>query len=186
MTDHDPSEARDFLARLATGDREAADELYRDLAGGVRRYCRHLLGDPASAEDAAQNTFLAVLGKAGQVRDGASLRSWVFRIARNECLLAARKRSHALPLDEEPGTPDDDTPLALVISGELRDAVRDAVRILPPIYREAIVLREFEGLSYREIADAIGMPVSTVKFRLFKARERLVELLQGVLDDRRV
>lgn len=180
MTDRIPD--KELPARLVAGDKAAENELYRCYAQGIRRYCSTLLRDHGDAEDAVHNTFLSAFRAIAGLRDAASLRSWIFSIARNECLMIARRTSRQLPLEEE--TPDPETPLTLAVSGELRTAVREAVSMLGPIYREAIALREYEGLSYEEIAQATGVPLSTVKFRLFRAREMLAEMLKDFLGER--
>lgn len=134
-----------------------------------------LLVDPADIEDAAQLTLIAVLEKIGQFEGRSRFQTWVRAIARNEALqVLRRKQRKSEPTGEE--VPDQAAfarRLSSVVADEV--AVRQALERVPDPYREALVLREFEGLGYDEIADRLGVPVGTVRSRIARARDLLAK-----------
>jgi RNA polymerase sigma-70 factor (ECF subfamily) len=173
----------DLVARLQGGDNRAGDELYQRYHASVERYCHCLMHDYESARDAANDTFLKVVSRIHTLRDAISFRAWLFSIARNNCLMTARKMFRELRLEDAPEVWEEHTPLTRILDGELHQIVHEAIDALRPIYREALILREFESLSYREIADATQCSVASVKFRLHKARHALAVSLGTYLDE---
>jgi RNA polymerase sigma-70 factor (ECF subfamily) len=160
----------------------AAEKAFRSHAPALKNFCRRLLSDPALADDAVQQTFEIALRSLGDVRQAEKTRAWIFTIARNECYRLLRT-SRTAALDEEAADDSIATPLDLTISSDVRSIVREAIDLLPPIYREAVVLRDMEGFTYAEIAQITGVAVTAVKFRIFKGRELLMERLEPVLKD---
>lgn len=158
--------------------------MYRRYSGRVERYCRQLTNDWEVARDAVHDTFLAVMVNVKALRDVVSFRAWLFRIARNNCLMVARRLSRQIRLEDCDEVWETATPLTNALQGELRRLVHDAIARLRPIYREALVLREFESMSYKEIAEATGASIPSVKFRLHKARQAMTESLGEYLDER--
>jgi RNA polymerase sigma-70 factor (ECF subfamily) len=161
---HDPERARRF--------RDAAlphlDEVYT--------LARYLLRNTADAEDAVQECYLRALKHFDTFR-GGPMRPWLFAILRNVCHSSYAQRSFgeldtaedAVPIwSEAPETPE-----AHVLRRRDEQSIRDMVSALPDAYREAIVLREINDLSYREIADIVGAPIGTVMSRLARARSML-------------
>ena len=142
---------------------------------------RYLLRDGVDAEDAVQDAYLQALRHFRGFR-GENARAWLLTIVRRVCYAwADRRRRHAIPtdpeeLDELPGG--DDGPEADLLRGELQDHLTRAVEALPLPFREVIVLREIQELSYQEIATVIGAPVGTVMSRLARARARLQRALE--------
>jgi RNA polymerase sigma-70 factor, ECF subfamily len=167
----------DLVAGFRSGDRGAGNELCHRYRENIERYCSYLIRDHESARDAAQETFLRMIGRIDTLRDGVSFRAWLFAIARNNCLMGARRSRREIRLEDSDDVWDEGTPLTKALDGELRDAVLKAVRALKPVYREALVLREFESFSYREIADATDASIASVKFRLHTARQALAKAL---------
>ncbi len=145
---------------------------------------RWLMRDDHEAQDAVQEAFVRAICFAGGFR-GGDRRAWLLAIVRNVCYTQlARSRTNASPLmfDEElhPGPAGTDTdPAAVTIARSDRLALVRALEALPPEYREAIVMREMHGLSYKEIADAADVPIGTVMSRLARARDRLRLALGG-------
>jgi RNA polymerase sigma factor (sigma-70 family) len=141
----------------------------------------YLLRDGVDAEDAVQDAYLQALRHFRGFR-GENARAWLLTIVRRVCYAwADRRRRHAIPtdpeeLDELPGG--DDGPEADLLRGELQDHLTRAVEALPLPFREVIVLREIQELSYQEIATVIGAPVGTVMSRLARARARLQRALE--------
>jgi RNA polymerase sigma factor (sigma-70 family) len=142
--------------------------------------CLLLLRDRQEAEDAAQQTFLSAHQSLLSGREPRHPAAWLATIARNECRRRLSKRAAApLPLDgNENGTLPDPADLA----GERTDLdeLRTAIAALPPRQRMTLVLRDFYGLSYREIAAALGLPTAAVDGSLYRARSRLRERLRRV------
>lgn len=141
------------------------------------RLARYLTRDDAQAEDIVQEAFLKGYRGFAAFR-GGDPRAWLLAIVRNEFLSAARRRTPwADPELAEAAASDDDTPeTALVRSGEVR-SVRRAIEALPAPFRETLVLRELEEMSYRQIADVTGAPIGTVMSRLARARQMLLAAL---------
>jgi RNA polymerase sigma-70 factor (ECF subfamily) len=164
---------RVVVERCLGGDTEA----FRTL---VERYQRvlftvavRMLGDADEAADASQNAFVRAYRKLQTYDSGHKFFSWLYRILVNECLNVRRTRRLLEPLD--PGLASGDNPHRTAEQAELRTSVRAALRRLTPAYREVVVLRHYAGLSYVEMAEALGVPEKTVKSRLFSARQRLGE-----------
>jgi len=167
------------------GDRRAGEELCRRYQGAIKRYCSVFLHDQDAAQDAAQDTFLAVIRNVKDLHDDLSFKGWLYRIARNTCLTVARRTSREVRLEDSEEVWEGETPLSIALNGELYEMAEKALTLLRPIYREAFLLRERESLSYGEIAEATQVPVSSVKFRIHRARRALAELLSTYLDERR-
>jgi RNA polymerase sigma-70 factor, ECF subfamily len=160
----------------------AAEKAFRAHAPALKSFCRRLLSNPALADDAVQQTFEIALRSFGDVRQTEKTRAWIFTIARNECFRLL-KTTRTASLDEEAADDSIATPLDLAITSDVHSIVREAIDLLPPIYREAVVLRDMEGFTYAEIAQITGVAASAVKFRIFKGRELLMERLEPVLKE---
>ncbi len=170
----------ELVTRAQNGDRNAFSELVRTHAQGVLNVIYRMCGDMQVAEDAAQETFIQAWLRLPSYRPRASLRNWLYRIAVNMAIDMLRKEKRILPgavedlnlTDSRPG------PEALAASSERTKMVQEAVLALPEASRAVLVLREYEDLSYQEIADALDIPVGTVMSRLNYARKLLREKLE--------
>jgi RNA polymerase sigma-70 factor, ECF subfamily len=143
-----------------------------------------LLRDDAAAQDVVQQTFIVVIEKIGSLRLDVTFRQWLFTIARNESLMVLRRR-RLVPMDalEEAGHSvfDADTPETVFEKQETIGLVHEAVDRLTPMYREIILLRVTEQLSYEEIAAITETTVSAVKSKLHKARIALAIQLSDTI-----
>lgn len=181
----DPQSDEQLVEESRKGSRETFSELVRRHQGAVYSICYRTVGDPLEAEDLAQETFLRLYRALGKFRRGARLRPWLHKIAVNVCLDALRKRKDpTLSLDElseggrVPPTPHGETlPEEALLARDLQARVQQALLQLPGDYRMVLVLRYLEELSYQEIADALGVPVSTVETRVFRAKKMLGQVL---------
>ena len=141
---------------------------------------RWLMGNDADAPDVVQDACLRAIGAAEDFR-GGDPRAWLLTIVRNRCFSTFRSRRHVqtMEFDETAhgAAPVASSPERAVLGTELSEQVQAALLGLAPEFREAIVLREFEGLSYKQIADVTGAPIGTVMSRLSRARRQLQVIL---------
>ena len=154
----------------------------------------HLLGTRADAEDAVQDAYVRAYRAFHQLQ-GEDIRPWLLTIVRNVCyrrLQERRRVGNVISLDEAIGSRGDTllqteiaspqrSPEQDAIANSERSMLMEAIRALPPVFREVIVLREIEELSYREIADIIGAPTGTVMSRLSRARAELRARLTQIM-----
>jgi RNA polymerase sigma-70 factor (ECF subfamily) len=170
----------ELIIRAKNGERNAFSELVCIHADGVRNVIYRMYGDIQLAEDAAQETFIRAWLHFSSYRPQTSLRNWLYRIAVNAATDMLRKEKRILPLDLEdlPLKDPQPGPEALFSQEERATLVQKAVLSLPDACRAVLVLREYEGLSYQEIADALEIPVGTVMSRLNYARRLLREKLE--------
>lgn len=144
-------------------------------------YARWLTRNDAEAEDVVQDACVRAMRFAASLR-GDDARSWLFAIVRNTWYTRARRSLRAIaPLDAAGGEPADEAldPEEQLLQQQTVSRVRAAVESLPADFREVIVLRELEGLSYKEIAAVVDVPLGTVMSRLARARERLLTVLEA-------
>lgn len=173
----------ELIARAKNGERNAFSELVCVHAEGVRNVIYRMCGDVQIAEDAAQETFIQAWLHLASYRSHMSLRNWLYRIAVNAATDMLRKEKRILPHDLDDLQLSDPQPgPEAVFSQEERSAlVQKAVLSLPDASRVVLVLREYEGLSYHEIADTLNVPVGTVMSRLNYARKVLRDKLEQKL-----
>lgn len=166
--------------RAAQGDRAAFGALYRRYVERVYGYCFYLLGDHHDAEDATERTFLAALGAIDGFRDeGATFRSWLFRIAHNELAnsLRQRQRRRTTPLEAHPESAADADPARLFGEADEARRLREAVARLADDRRQVIVLRFVDGLSSREVGAVLGRSEGAVRVLQHRALRDLAALL---------
>lgn len=171
-----------------TGEMDAYEQLVHRYEREIYSYLRRFLGDADMAEDAFQGTFLQVHLKCGQFQEGRRFRPWLYSIATNQAIDLQRrnKRHKAVSLDGGRTTEEDELgslvdllvnkdpgPVAHLESSERRQWIRDAVSRLPETLRSAVTLVYYQGLKYREAAEALDVPVGTVKSRLHSALLKL-------------
>jgi len=173
---------RDLIALAQQGDRQAFGELVRRHREGVVNVVYRMCGDANLAEDAAQEAFIRAWQHLPGYRPRSPFRNWVYRIATNVALDVLRREKETVDLDALPLVNPGKGPEDAVEGIELGQRVGQAVLALPPASRVVLVLREYEGLSYREIADALGIPIGTVMSRLNYARTRLRQSLALYLE----
>jgi RNA polymerase sigma-70 factor (ECF subfamily) len=180
-----PDEA-ELLARAAKGDLSAFNCLVEHYQTSVYNLCLRLLGNPQSAEDTAQDAFIAAYRRFDSFR-GGSFRAWLFRIAANACYdeLRWRKSRPSTSLDEPQGAGERafdvadraPTPDERAEQAELKRAIEAALLRLPEEQRLAIVLCDAQGMDYAEIASVMQCSLGTVKSRIARGRARLREVL---------
>jgi len=171
-----------IVERALTGDAEAFGEIVQRWERRIFVLSFGMLGREEDARDATQETFLAAFRNLRAFRGEAKVSSWLHRIAVNQCITRQRRakvRSEsALETEEEKDASSFAAPIryspARVAEGrEICAAVRLAVNSLPIELRQVVVMKEFEELTFKEIADALNLPLSTVKSRLYTALKQL-------------
>ena len=155
----------------------------------VYRLAFHLLGDAEEAKDATQETFVKAWNKFDMLRWETS-RAWLLKITVNLCLdwLRRRKFRGSFPEEESQDSPEyqlpdpNPGPLEQCLDDEMQMKVREAISNLAPKYRAVVILRDLEGLSYREIAEMLSVKISKVKSNLFRGRRELKEILRPFFE----
>jgi RNA polymerase sigma-70 factor, ECF subfamily len=176
----------ELAQRHSRGDLRAFDEVYSRYAAMVYNLALRLSGDSDEAADLTQEVFLRVFRHLDGFSGRSALKTWVFRVALNHCReRLSRFRPPMQPIGEEA----DDTgavrladprhgPEELAVAADLGRQVARGLALLPVPFREAVVLRDLQGLSYQEIAAVLGVRVGTVRSRIARGREQLRQLLE--------
>ena len=161
--------------------REAAfAELYTRYSSRIFLYCRRVLGDTPQAEDVFQETFLRFLNSVDVNRKMTNVPAYLLRIARNLCLNAKRSKKHNIVAFEDFNYPVHNNAYE---REELTQLVATALDLLSEEYREAFVLQAYNGLSYAEIAEVVGVPLTTVRNRVVRAKKKIQQILTPYLED---
>lgn len=179
------SDEEAMLQVQRSGDHRAFGLIMRRWERRIRRLCTRMTGDQHRAEELAQEAFMRLYERAAAYRHGARVSTFLWRVAVNLCLDELRRpgrRMVALPEEDGPGagqvppapTP---TPAAAASERERAERVRDALAHLPEHYRAVVVLRHYEGLKFRQVAEVLDIPEGTVKSRMAEALDRLAVLL---------
>jgi RNA polymerase sigma-70 factor (ECF subfamily) len=174
---------QDLVDRHRYGDAAAFEEIYQRFSTMVYNLALRLAGDPEEAADLTQEIFLRIYRHLGKFRGRSTLKTWIYRVAVNHC----RRRLGRRHLEAAELSPAVEAVLADRRRGpEERALASDAGRQLElalaavkPVFREAVVLRDLEELSYAEIAEVLGVRVGTVRSRIARGREALRQVLEG-------
>jgi RNA polymerase sigma-70 factor (ECF subfamily) len=177
---------KELVRRALHGDKDAFGELVRKYQSAVYGLCFHLVGDFTDAQDLAQEAFLRAYLDLYQLREPSKFAGWLYRLTENICKMWLRKRKpETVPLDMV--NPDDlisssPSPQEEMEKEELKFIVRRAINSLSEKSRLVLTLYYIDGLSYKEIGDFLGVPVSTVKTRLHRARLKLKGRLMRMVE----
>ena len=181
----------ELMLLFREGSRDAFEELFSRHHRAIVRFAWRMTGDPSSAEEAAQETFLRIARAASTYQPTAKFTTWMYTVARRATLNYLRDTKEGgekVPILSEgegeegaypvqlPG-PDDRNPEQVVWEAQLTERFRTALGELPEGYRAAFVLNRGDGLSYAEVAQVLGVTVQAVKTRIFRAREMLLSRL---------
>jgi len=185
-----------LVDRVKRGDMHAFEMLVVKYQRRIQRLVARMVRDPEQVEDMAQETFIRAYRALPQFRGESTFYTWLYRIAVNtakktlmdmkrdpvvmESAFVSRSESNETSsLENELSTAE--TPEAVLASREIAQTVNAAIEALPQDLRQAIVLREIEGLAYEEIASVMNCPIGTVRSRIFRAREAIAERLRPLL-----
>jgi len=170
----------ELVGRSGKGDKEAFSLLYAKYQRRVFAFCYRLMGHREAAEDAVQTSFLKAYQSLATLDDPRLFYYWLFTIARNEVFCHIRKRRGTgvtISIDEAEDVWDGESPHEKLVNKEMLELVERLMGQLKAEYREALILRQYECLSYAEIAAITGDSISAVESRLFKARKALAQRL---------
>lgn len=167
------------VARVLGGDTEAFGVLIHRYEPELLRFAYRMLGRPDAAADAGADAFIRAYRHLAGCRDPAHLRPWLYRIVSNRCKSQlARRQRDEIPLEEAPPLADPADSDADLDRAEQLEQVEAALARLAPEQREAFVLRHVQGLSYAEMVAATGVVATTLRMRVHRAREALLEALK--------
>lgn len=187
------AEERGLVTAAADGSAAAFEQLYRRHAGRVHALCLRMTGNVATAEDCTQEAFVQAWRSLPRFETRSAFGTWLHRIAVNTAKNHLVSHNRKPPTDDieiedaeqfESGLRlrDNDTPERELMRQQLEQTVLRAVEELPPELRDAITLREVEGMSYEEIAERMDCPIGTVRSRIFRAREAIDARMKPLLD----
>lgn len=184
----------ELVKRVQQGDKSAFDLLVLKYQYRIVKLVSRYVREPADALDVTQEAFIKAYRALPRFRGESAFFTWLYRIAINTAknhLVAVARR----PMEADLGTNEDgeryeldqlqktlETPERLLLTDEIRETIADTVARLPDDLREAITLREVDGLSYEDIASAMDCPIGTVRSRIFRAREAIDERLKPLLE----
>jgi RNA polymerase sigma-70 factor (ECF subfamily) len=181
-----------IVERALAGDADAFGEIVRRWERRIFALAYGMLGREEDARDATQETFISAFRNLRGFRGEAKVSSWLHRIAINQCISRQRRARvrGETALEDETGTggeplqaPAHQSPARTAESRERTEIVRRAVGSLPAELRQVVVMKEFEELTFQEIAEALDLPLSTVKSRLYTALRQLQMRLQAVASE---
>ena len=157
------------MARIPRGDKKAFKEVLRRYQTGVYRFALSMIQDTHDAEDISQEVFLRMYRAAENYRSYASLRTYLYRIARNLCIDHIQKKRPEI-MSEPPELFHQQTPYYHLSASELRDEIQDVIATLPENQRAALHLRHIHDMSYKEISQTLNVTVQAVESLLTRAR----------------
>ena len=181
-----------LMKRVQQGERSAFDLLVLKYQHKILKLIMRYIHDPSEALDVAQDAFIRAYRAARSFRGDSAFYTWMYTIAINTAknhLVRARRRPLCVVLDPQDAEQheefaklkDLDTPEGLTLSEEILQTVNKAIQSLPDDLRTAILLREIDGLNYKEIAATMGCPTGTVRSRIFRAREAIDKRVKPLL-----
>lgn len=173
----------ELFEMLSNGDKESEDaflEIYRRYAGRIFAYCKRFLGNREDAMDVFQETFIKFYQTSKEDREMTNLPGFILKIARNLCLNSLRQKRQSSELEDYMSFINIDKANE---NTELLNLIKSALTQLPEDYREVFILREYEGMSYNEIAEHLNISLALVKVRLYRAKEKLREILAPYISE---
>jgi RNA polymerase sigma-70 factor (ECF subfamily) len=188
---------RELVARAQRGDKRAFELLVEKYQRKLGRLLSRFIRDPSEVEDVTQEAFIKAYRALPAFRGDSAFYTWLYRIGINTAknyLMAMGRRAptsteveaeEAEGFEEGEQLRDINTPESVLLSNEIAETVNRTIEALPEELRKAIQMREIEGMSYEDIAQAMDCPIGTVRSRIFRAREAIAEQLRPLLGTRK-
>ena len=184
---------RELVRRVQNGERQAFDILFVRYQHKIQRLVSRFLRDPEEIEDVVQESFIKAYRALPRFRGDSAFYTWLYRIAINTSknfLEAKTRRPPAVDIDSKDAEAMDgadqlrhsENPENVLRQDELKSMIKIAIDELPNELRSAVTLREFDGLSYEQIAEVMECPVGTIRSRIFRARESIDQRIQPLVD----
>ncbi len=173
----------ELYQRMSEGSREgelAFMELYRRYAGRVFAYCLRFLGNKSDAKDIFQETFVRFYESTKIERTMTNVSAFLIKIARNLCLNFKKSMKQTSTIEDYMKF---ENAYDIIEKDELLNLIKIALNELPDDYREVFILREYQGMSYSEIAEILGISVPNVKVRIFRAKTKIREILSPYISE---
>jgi len=186
-----------LVARAQQGDKQAFNLLVEKYQRKLTRLLSRFIRDQAEVEDVTQEAFIKAYRALPAFRGDSAFYTWLYRIgintAKNYLMAMGRRAPTSTEVDAEDAEGfeegeqlrDINTPESVLLSNEIAETVNSTIEQLPEELRRAIQMREIEGMSYEDIAQAMDCPIGTVRSRIFRAREAIAERLRPLLDTRK-
>ncbi|MBA4740246.1 MAG: RNA polymerase sigma factor RpoE [Burkholderiales bacterium] len=183
-----------LVQRVQRGDKVAFEMLFTKYQRRVSRLVSRFVRSEAEVEDIVQESFIKAYRALASFRGDSAFYTWLYRIAVNTAknhLVAASKRPISMTqfeknddddFEEDSFMSDATTPESELVTKQIAETVNKTMDELPADLREAIMLREIEGMSYEDIAESMGCPIGTVRSRIFRAREAISQKIKPMLD----
>jgi RNA polymerase sigma-70 factor (ECF subfamily) len=184
----------ELVKRVQAGEKVAFDLLVRKYQSRIISLVSRMVKDQMEVEDVAQEAFIKAYRGLANFRGDSAFYTWLYRIAINTAknyLVSRHRKASMMGVDAQDAEQydgadllqDHDTPEDLLVSEEVRGSVHNSIEALPVELKTAITLREFEGLSYEEIAEVMECPIGTVRSRIFRAREAIENNLKALAGE---
>lgn len=184
----------ELVARVQQGEKNAFDALVLKYQHRIVKLVSRYVREPSDALDITQEAFMKAYRALPNFRGDSAFYTWIYRIAINTAknhLVAQSRRPFEVDLENDDGEAIElgslqknlDTPERLLLTDEIRETILDAMNKLPDDLREAITLREVDGLSYDQIAEAMECPIGTVRSRIFRARDAIDQRLKPLMEN---
>jgi RNA polymerase sigma factor (sigma-70 family) len=189
-TDHE------LVSAVRRGEDSAFEQLFSRYRGRIRSYVSRILADPDRAEDVTQEVFMSALRRLRDTERPIAFKPWIYQIAKNACVDELRRRTRRsleVPFDQDRECSDeggdllwrDPGPEVAMESKQRLEDLRGAFRGVSEVHHRILVLRELDGLSYKDIGERLGMSRAVVESTLFRARRRLAEEYEELMSGRR-
>jgi len=158
---------------------EAFKELYSRYSSRIYAYCRRFVGYKEEAEDIFQDTFKKFYEAAQQEREMTNVFGFILKIARNLCINSKRNQKRTIDIDDTINF----STKSRQDKEEMLDLIKQAIEELPAEYKDVLILREYQGLSYIEIAEMTNLSLGTVKVRIFRAKDKIRTILKPYMEE---